>query len=193
MRRCAEPLPKHVFYEDNLMVCRTLQFVKKMYYMNIDLYRYWIGRPDQSMQEKTMLKRFSHHKLVAEKCFSAFHFDDIKEPMQKKYLKHEMFMIFSFAIIYTRKNKTKASIAGFVTNVTEGASKGGRPMSRMTVEDYSGSYEIALFGKDHENFMSYMQMHSAIFIEGEIEEKYYIKPEERRRARLPLMHSRSRR
>ena len=38
----------------------------------------------------------------------------------------------------TRKNKTKASIAGFVTNVTEGASKGGRPMSRMTVEDYSG-------------------------------------------------------
>jgi DNA polymerase-3 subunit alpha len=47
------------------------------------------------------------------------------------------------------------------------------------IEDYSGSYEIALFGKDHENFMSYMQLHSAIFIEGEIEEKYYIKPEER--------------
>ena len=27
--------------------------------------------------------------------------------------------------------------------------------------------------------MSYMQLHSAIFLEGEIEEKYYIKPEER--------------
>ena len=52
-------------------------------------------------------------------------------------------------------------------------------MSRMTVEDYSGSYEIALFGKDHEAFMSYMQLHNAIFIEGEIEEKYYIKPEDK--------------
>ena len=102
-----EPLPKHVFYEDNLMVCRVLQYVNKMYYMDIDLYRYWIGRPDQSMQEKALLKRYSHHILVAEKCFSAFHFDDIKEPMKKKYLEHELFMIFSFAIIYTRKNKTK--------------------------------------------------------------------------------------
>lgn len=102
-----EPLPKHVFYEDNLMVYRVLQYVEKMCYMDIDLYRYWIGRPDQSMQEKTMLKRYSHHVLVAEKCFSAYHFDDIKEPKKKKYLKHEMFMIFSFAIIYTRKNKTK--------------------------------------------------------------------------------------
>ena len=47
------------------------------------------------------------------------------------------------------------------------------------IEDFNGSYEIALFGKDHEAFMSYMQLNNAIFIEGEIEEKYYIKPEER--------------
>ena len=79
----------------------------------------------------------------------------------------------------TRKNKTKASIAGFVTNVTEGASKGGRPMSRMTVEDYSGSYEFVFFGKDHETFMQYEKVNNALFIEGMIEEKYYIKPEER--------------
>ena len=79
----------------------------------------------------------------------------------------------------TRKNKTKASIAGFVTNVTEGASKGGRPMSRMTVEDYSGSYEFVFFGKDHETFMQYEKVNNALFIEGIIEEKYYIKPEER--------------
>ena len=41
MKRAAdiEPLPKHVFYEDNLMVYRVLQYVEKMYYMNIDLYR----------------------------------------------------------------------------------------------------------------------------------------------------------
>jgi len=47
------------------------------------------------------------------------------------------------------------------------------------IEDYSGSYELALFGKDHEAFMAYMQQNNAVFIEGEINEKYYIKPEER--------------
>ncbi len=107
MRRCTEPLPKHVFYEDNLMVYRVLQYVEKMYYMNIDLYRYWIGRPDQSVQQGTMMKRYTHHLLVTESCFKACHLDDIKEPMQKKYLEHELFMLFAIAVLYTRMNKTK--------------------------------------------------------------------------------------
>ena len=77
------------------------------------------------------------------------------------------------------KQKQKANIAGFITSTQQMTTKTGRPWSKTVIEDYSGSYEIALFGKDHETFMSYMQLHSAIFIEGEIEEKYFIKPEER--------------
>jgi DNA polymerase-3 subunit alpha len=79
----------------------------------------------------------------------------------------------------TKKIKQKANIAGFIVSTQVMTTKTGRPWSKTVIEDFSGSYEIALFGKDHENFMSYMQLHSAIFIEGEIEEKYYIKPEER--------------
>ncbi len=78
-----------------------------------------------------------------------------------------------------KKTKAKVSIAGFITSTQTMTTKTGRPWSKTVIEDYSGSYEIALFGKDHENFMSYMQLHSAIFIEGEIDEKYFIKPEER--------------
>ena len=77
------------------------------------------------------------------------------------------------------KTKQKAYIAGFVTSTQQMTTKTGRPWSKTVIEDYNGSYEIALFGKDHEAFMSYMQLHSAIFIEGDIEEKFYIKPEER--------------
>ena len=79
----------------------------------------------------------------------------------------------------SKKIKQKANIAGFIISTQQMTTKTGRPWSKTVIEDYSGSYEIALFGKDHENFMSYMQLHSAIFIEGEIEEKYYIKPEEK--------------
>ena len=79
----------------------------------------------------------------------------------------------------TNKTKQKAYIAGFVTGVQQMTTKTGRPWSKTVIEDYNGSYELALFGKDHEAFMSYMQLHSALFIEGEIEEKYFIKPEEK--------------
>ncbi len=78
-----------------------------------------------------------------------------------------------------KKTKQKAYVAGFITSTQTLINKNGRPWSKTVIEDYGGSYELALFGKDHENFMSYMQLHNAILIEGEIEEKYYIKPEER--------------
>ena len=79
----------------------------------------------------------------------------------------------------SKKIKQKANIAGFIISTQQMTTKTGRPWSKTVIEDFGGSYEIALFGKDHENFMSYMQLHNAIFIEGEIEEKYYIKPEEK--------------
>lgn len=111
MRRSGEPLPKKVFYEDNLMVCKTLPHVRRMFYLNTDLYRYWIGRPDQSVQQSISVKRYQHQILVTEKCFCAFHLDEIPEPMLKKHLKHELFMMFAISISFTRLNKTAKSDA----------------------------------------------------------------------------------
>ena len=80
-----------------------------------------------------------------------------------------------------RQRKTgKICIAGIVTDTKTLITKTGRPWSKTTIEDYSGSYELALFGKDHETFMQYMQPHSTLFIEGEISEKFVLKPEERK-------------
>ena len=78
-----------------------------------------------------------------------------------------------------KKTKMKASIAGFITSTQTLTGKTGKPYSKTVIEDYSGSYELAFFGKDHEAYMSYMQVNNAVYIEGDIEEKYYIKPEDR--------------
>ena len=78
-----------------------------------------------------------------------------------------------------KKTKQKVSVAGFITSTQTLIGKTGKPWSKTVIEDYSGSYELAFFGKDHETYMSYLQTNNAIFIEGEIEEKYYIKPEDR--------------
>ena len=101
-----EPLPRKIFYEDNLMICKNLPRVKKMYYFPHDLYRYWIGRPDQSVQEAAVIKRYTHQLLVNEKSFAACDLDSIEEPMLKKYLKHELFMLFGIGIMFTRLNKS---------------------------------------------------------------------------------------
>ena len=111
MRIFGEPLPKHVFYEDNLMVYNALPNVEKMYYVNADLYRYWIGRPDQSVQENVMKKRYTHQLLVTERCFTRIHLDEIQDKMLKKYLKHELFMMFAISAEYARLNKSSEADA----------------------------------------------------------------------------------
>ena len=78
-----------------------------------------------------------------------------------------------------KKTKTKVALAGFVTKTEHINSQNGRPWSKTVIEDFGGSYELKLYGKDHEAYMSYMTLHNTLFIEGEIDEKYYIKPEER--------------
>ena len=77
--------------------------------MNIDMYRYWIGRPDQSVQEAVMKKRYTHQILVNERCFTACHLDEVTEPMLKAYLKHELFVMFGISILTTRLNKSDES------------------------------------------------------------------------------------
>ena len=78
-----------------------------------------------------------------------------------------------------KKVKQKAAIAGFIISCQQMTTKTGRPWSRTVIEDKGGSYELALFGKDHEAFMSYMQVNNAIYIEGVIEEKYFVKQDEK--------------
>ena len=75
----------------------------------------------------------------------------------------------------TRKS-TKVAVAGLITACSESQTKTGRPMSRMTVEDFSGSYEFAFFGKDHETYLPYQKVNSAVLIEGVIEERYRPNP-----------------
>ena len=106
MRKWGCELPKHTFYEDNLMVYLTLPHTRRMVYMNADLYRYAIGRPDQSVQRTVMMKRYHHQILVTERCFTSCHRDDIQEPRLKRYMRHELFVRFGIAILFTRLNRT---------------------------------------------------------------------------------------
>ena len=59
-------------------------------------------------------------------------------------------------------------ICAFITSVDKQVGKSGKPYAKVLIEDFNGSYDFMLFGKDYETFMSYLEPNSAIYIEGEI-------------------------
>lgn len=64
LRDCKLELPKHTFYVDNLFVYQPLPYVKTLYYMDVNFYRYFIGREDQSVHEDVMIRRIDQQLLV---------------------------------------------------------------------------------------------------------------------------------
>ena len=64
LRDCGLKLPEHTFYVDNIFVFNPLPYVKTMYYMNVNFYRYFIGRDDQSVNEQVMISRIDQQIKV---------------------------------------------------------------------------------------------------------------------------------
>lgn len=70
LRECGLKLPENTFYVDNLFVFKPLPYVKTMYYLDVNFYRYFIGRDDQSVNEQVMIGRIDQqikvNKLMAD-------------------------------------------------------------------------------------------------------------------------------
>lgn len=64
LKKCGIRLPEHTFYVDNLFVFEPLPYVKNMYYLDVDFYRYFIGREDQSINEQVMISRIDQQIRV---------------------------------------------------------------------------------------------------------------------------------
>lgn len=64
LRECGLKLPEHTFYVDNIFVFHPLPYVKTMYYLDVNFYRYFIGREDQSVNEQVMIGRIDQQIKV---------------------------------------------------------------------------------------------------------------------------------
>ena len=64
LRRSGVRLPRHTFYVDNLFANQPLPFVKTILYLDLDLYHYFLGREDQSVNEQVLMKRIDQQILV---------------------------------------------------------------------------------------------------------------------------------
>ena len=82
-------LPEHTFYVDNIFVFEPLPYVKNMYYLNVNFYRYFIGREDQSVNEKIMISRIDQQLRVNRLMIDYLH-DLVPKKMDNKKLREYM-------------------------------------------------------------------------------------------------------
>lgn len=102
LRDCGIELPKHTFYVDNIFVYQPLPYVQTLYYLNLDLYRYFIGREDQSVNEKIMVKRVDQQVLVTKIMIDAVDLYALP-PEQKKlraYMFNYLFMMMTISMVF---------------------------------------------------------------------------------------------
>lgn len=84
--RCGLELPKHTFYVDNIFVYQPLPHVKHIYYLDVNFYRYYIGRQDQSVNEEVMIGRIDQQIRVTKLMLG--YYDAMKISSRK--LRHYM-------------------------------------------------------------------------------------------------------
>ena len=101
LRACRLELPKHTFYVDNIFVYQPLPFVKSMYYMDLDLYRYFIGRADQSVNESVMVKRVDQQLRVTRHMIDCQDLDALKgQKKLRSYMLHYLSMMMAISDIF---------------------------------------------------------------------------------------------
>ena len=79
-------LPKHTFYVDNIYVYYPLPHVRKIYYLDVDFYRYFIGRDDQSVNEKVMIKRLDQQIFVTKTMIDMYQLKNVKCKKLRNYM-----------------------------------------------------------------------------------------------------------
>ena len=101
LRQCGMVLPKHTFYVDNIFVYQPLPYVKSMYYMDLDLYRYFIGRADQSVNESVMIGRVDQQLRVTRHMIDCQDLDALKgQKRLRAYMVHYLSVMMAVSDIF---------------------------------------------------------------------------------------------
>lgn len=111
LRDCGLELPLHTFYVDNIFITHPLPFVGSMYYINTDLYRYFIGRSDQSVNQEVLLRRIDQHERVVRLMLLDYmkNRDKITSKKLDRYLtRHIAILVSGVSIFYAIKNTDDA-------------------------------------------------------------------------------------
>lgn len=97
------PMPAHTFYVDNIYAYVPLPRCKTLYYLDVDLYRYFIGREDQSVNEKVMVGRVDQQLRITRIMMDAYHlYDDIESGRLRNYMLGYLTLMMGACSVFSR-------------------------------------------------------------------------------------------
>lgn len=77
LREIGTVMPEHTFYEDNLYIYQPLAKTRKIMYHHAPLYGYFVGREDQSINERNILKRLDQMTEIAKKQITSYSLEEL--------------------------------------------------------------------------------------------------------------------
>jgi Glycosyltransferases involved in cell wall biogenesis len=110
LKECGLVLPKHTFYVDNIFVYQPLPHVKTMYYMDVDLYRYFIGRDDQSVNEKVMMGRMDQQLRVTRILIESHDLTKIRNKKLRNYMVKYLAIMMTVCTVFLLKEGSEESL-----------------------------------------------------------------------------------
>ena len=110
LKMCRLELPKHTFYVDNIYVYYPLPHVKNFYYVNVNFYRYFIGRDGQSVNEKNMIKRIDQQIFVTKTMINMYQMNKIGNKKLRGYMINYLAIMMTVSSIIAIRSKNSENL-----------------------------------------------------------------------------------
>ena len=110
LRLCRLELPKHTFYVDNIYVYYPLPHVKTFYYLNVNFYRYFIGRDGQSVNEQNMIKRIDQQLFVTKTMIDMYQMNKIPSRRLRNYMMNYLAIMMTVSSIIAIRSKNPENL-----------------------------------------------------------------------------------
>ena len=110
LKLCQLELPKHTFYVDNIYVYYPLPHVHKIYYLDVDFYRYYIGREDQSVNEKVMIGRVDQQIFVTKRMIDMYEMRMVTNKKLRQYMTNYLAIMMTVSSILLIRSKSKENL-----------------------------------------------------------------------------------
>ena len=110
LKLCQLTLPKHTFYVDNIFVYYPLPHVRDMYYLDVDFYRYFIGRSDQSVNEKNMIARIDQQVFGTNMMIDMYDMKRVVPRRLRDYMVNYLAIMMTVSSIILIRSKNKENL-----------------------------------------------------------------------------------
>ena len=110
LKSCGLRLPGHTFYVDNLFVFEPLPYVTTLYYLDVNFYRYFIGREDQSVHESVMIGRIDQQIRVNKRMVDVLVNASVKSRQLKKYMMRYLTIITAVSSVMLIRSGKKENL-----------------------------------------------------------------------------------